>query len=355
MRKLIIVVIAVVIILGGGALIGASYYFGPVIKANQRGVVMSGKAAHDTQFIVLGPGKHYWFLSGYNPITRILKIVDVSEKELKLGGDKGITLVTKNGDSIKVSFSAWYRVVPDKVTVCVTSLADADIATMVCRVVSASAREQAALYVGDKFLDGQTQRKFAAKVKELANQQLASRGLELTMLKCGVFHFSASLLKKIEDIKKAQTEIEVNKVKVKAAAVAAKEMEKLAEGRKKAAILEAEARKKCAILASEAQIATAQNWLKAEEIKARIILIRSRIKTEAMQIEAQARKFFVGPEGERFLRYQIAESLAEAWTRQGGNGSEVNAISNSLRELSDTTGGTPAPLRAAAVKSAGKK
>jgi len=357
MGKLIKVVIVIVVIFGGAALIGASYYYGPVIKANQLGVVMAGDSSAKKAFVVLGPGKHYWFVSGYNPISTTLKIVDVSEKELRLGGDKGLDLTTKNGDHIKIAFSVWYRIVPDKVKECVTSLADGDIKTMVQKMIVDTAKGEAAQYDGDSFLDGQMQKKFTDTVKQQANQQLAVRGLEITVFKCGKFHFSKALLKKIEDIKKAQAEIEVNKVKVKAAKVAAQEMEELAKGRKRAALQEAEARKKSAILASEAQIVAAQNWLKAEEIKAQIILIRSKVRAQAMQIEAQAREFFAGPEGERYLRYQIAESLAEAWTRQGGNGTGVSAISTSLRDLSIPVpdDGAPKKKAVAPVKSEAAK
>jgi regulator of protease activity HflC (stomatin/prohibitin superfamily) len=357
MGKLINVVIVVVIILGGIALIGASYYYGPVIKANQLGVVLPGDSFWQDDFIILKPGKHYWFISGYNPFTTTLKLVDVSEKELNLGDKDGLDLTTKNGDHIKVAFSAWYRIVPDEVGKCVTSLEGKDIDTLVRKMVKTSARHQAALYDGETLLDGEIQKKFTDTVKNQVNLQLADRGLELTIFKCGEFHFSADLLQKIEAIKNAQAEIDVNKVKVKAAEIAAREMEELAKGRKQAAIQEAEARKKSTILASEAQITAAQNWLKAEEIKAQIFLIRSKIKAQAMQVEAQARELFAGPEGERYLRYQIAESLAEAWTRQGGNGTGVSAISTSLKDLSvpALADGTPKKKAVAPVKPAAAK
>jgi len=90
-------------------------------------------------------------------------------------------------------------------------------------------------------------------------------------------------------------------------------------------LLEAQARKESVVMASEAQIIAAKNWVLAEELKAKVMLVRSQAKAESMQIEAAA-KVFSGPEGERFLRYRIADSLAEAWSQRN----DINSASDSM-------------------------
>ena len=149
--------------------------------------------------------------------------------------------------------------------------------------------------------------------------------MPLTVFKCSKLHFSEALLKKVEEIKKAEAVIEINKARVRAAAVAAQEAEEVAKGRKLAALQEAEARKESVIMASEAQVIAAKNWVEAEKIKAEAMLVRSQAKAKAMQIEAQA-KVFSGPAGERFLRYRIADSLAEAWSQRNN----INAASGGI-------------------------
>ncbi len=330
MNRLIKALMVLVLIFGVAALIAASYYFAPVIKANQRGVVMTGDADQGENLIVLAPGKHYWFISGYNPITTTLTCIEISEKELSLsdsasGENSGLLLASKDGDEVKADFTVWYRVIPAQAGLRLAALGDGDVDKIVTEIVKATAREKAAYHDAGTFYDGKVQAEYVEAIKKDVNQQLASRGLELTVFKCNKLHFSAALLKKIEEIKKAEAIIEVNKVKVKAAAVAAQEMEEVAKGRKRAALQEAQARKESVIMASEAQVIAAKNWVAAEKIKAEVLLVRSQAKAEAMQVEAAA-KVFSGPEGERFLRYRIADSLAEAWSQRNN----MNAASGGL-------------------------
>lgn len=330
MNRLIKALMVLVLIFGVAALIAASYYFAPVIKANQRGVVMTGDADQGENLIVLAPGKHYWFISGYNPITTTLTCIEISEKELSLsdsasGENSGLLLASKDGDEVKADFTVWYRVIPAQAGLRLAALGDGDVDKIVTEIVKATAREKAAYHDAGTFYDGKVQAEYVESIKKDVNQQLASRGLELTVFKCNKLHFSAALLKKIEEIKKAEAIIEVNKVKVKAAAVAAQEMEEVAKGRKRAALQEAQARKESVIMASEAQVIAAKNWVAAEKIKAEVLLVRSQAKAEAMQVEAAA-KVFSGPEGERFLRYRIADSLAEAWSQRNN----MNAASGGL-------------------------
>lgn len=330
MNRLIKALMVLVLIFGVAALIAASYYFAPVIKANQRGVVMTGDADQGENLIVLVPGKHYWFISGYNPITTTLTCIEISEKELSLsdsasGENSGLLLASKDGDEVKADFTVWYRVIPAQAGLRLAALGDGDVDKIVTEIVKATAREKAAYHDAGTFYDGKVQAEYVESIKKDVNQQLASRGLELTVFKCNKLHFSAALLKKIEEIKKAEAIIEVNKVKVKAAAVAAQEMEEVAKGRKRAALQEAQARKESVIMASEAQVIAAKNWVAAEKIKAEVLLVRSQAKAEAMQVEAAA-KVFSGPEGERFLRYRIADSLAEAWSQRNN----MNAASGGL-------------------------
>ncbi len=330
MSKLIKILVVLVLFFGGAALIAASYYFAPVIKANQRGVVMTGEADQGENLTVLAPGKHYWFISGYNPITTTLTCIEISEKELSLadsasGENSGLLLVSKDGDEIKADFTVWYRVVPAQAGLRLTALGDRDVDKIVTDIVTATAREKAAYHDAGTFYDGKVQAGYVESIKKDVNQQLAARGLELTVFKCNRLHFSDSLLKKIEEVNKAQTTIEINKVKVKAAVVAAQVTEEAAKGRKQAALQEAQARKASVIMASEAQVIAAQNWVTAEKIKAEVMLVRSQAKAEAMQVEA-AVKVFSGPEGERFLRYRIADSLAEAWSQRN----DINAASGGL-------------------------
>ncbi|MCK5540127.1 MAG: SPFH domain-containing protein, partial [Deltaproteobacteria bacterium] len=276
MGRLIKVLVVLVVVLGGAALIAASYYFAPVIKANQRGVVMTGEADQEKNLTVLAPGKHYWFISGYNPITTTLTSIEISEKELSLsdsanGEDSGLLLTTKDGDRIRAEFTVWYRVIPAQAGLCLAALGDGDVDKIVTEIITTTVREQAAYLDAGTFYDGNVQSGYIESVKKDVDQQLLTRGLELTLFKCNKLHFSAALLKKVEEIKKAQAIIEINKVKVKAAAVAAQETEEAAKGRKLAALQEAQARKESVIMASEAQVIAAKNWVAAETIKAEIM------------------------------------------------------------------------------------
>ena len=330
MGRLIKTLVVLVIAFGGAALIAASYYFAPVIKANQRGVVMTGNADQGENLTVLAPGKHYWFISEYNPITTTLTCIEISEKELSLsdpanGEDSGLLLTSKDGDTIKVEFAAWYRVIPTQVGLCLAALGGNDADKIVTEIITTTARERAAYYDAGTFYDGKVQAGYVESVRNDVNQQLATRGLELTVFECNKLHFSAALLKKVEEIKKAEATIEINKVRVKAAAVAAQVTEEAAKGRKQATLLEAQARKESVVMASEAQIIAAKNWVMAEELKAKVMLVRSQAKAEALQIEAAA-KVFSGPEGERFLRYRIADSLAEAWSQRN----DINSASGGM-------------------------
>ncbi len=337
MGKTIKILVVVVVLLGGAALIAASYYFGPVIEANQRGVVLTGGDNQADNLVVLSPGRHYWFVSGYNPITSTLVKVAINERELPLAEDgDGLPLTDKNGNVVKVKFAAWWRVMPEKAGLSLVALGKGDAEKMVRDLLVTTAREMAATQNADAFLDGAHQKSFVASVKQEVNRQLAPRGLEVTVLKCDKFRFSEALQKKIEEIRKVNDQIAINKIKVQAAAVAAQEMEELAKGRKRAALQEAEARKESAIMASEAQIVAARNWVEAEKIKAQIILVRSKAKAEAMRIEAQAKEVFTGPAGERFLRYRIADSLADAWARSNASGDSENgirAVAEGIKEL----------------------
>ena len=344
MNKLIKVVVFLVILLGGAALIAASYYFAPVIAANQRGVVMSGEADQGENLTVLAPGKHYWFISGYNPITNTLARVEISEKELDLAsGDdsesSGIELTTKDGDTVFADFSAWYRIMPQQAGRYMAASGNTDLTKMVSSITNATAQDVGALYDAEVFYQGEKRSEYVVAVKQKINQQLVSRGVELTVLKCSKFHFSKDLLQKIAEIKQTRAMMEVNKVKVQAAAVAAQETEELAKGRRKAAFQEAEARKDSVIMASEAQIIAAKNWVTAEKIKAEVLLVRSKAKAEAMQIEAAA-NVFAGAAGERFLRYRIADSLADAWAQRnsinpaGDSHLGLDGIASGISELS---------------------
>ena len=330
MSRLIKALVVIVLILGGAALVASSYYFAPVIKANQRGVVMTGDADQGENLTVLTPGKHYWFISGYNPITTTLTCIEISEKELSLsdsanGEHPGLLLTSKDGDTIRAEFAAWYRVIPAQAGLRLAALGDGDVDKIVDEIITTTARERAAYHDAGTFYDGKVQTGYVEAVRKDVNQQLATRGLELTVFKCNKLHYSAALLQKVEEIKKAEATIEINKVRVKAAAVAAQETEEAAKGRKRAALQEAQARRESIIMASEAQIIAAKNWVTAEKIKAEVMLVRSKAKAEAMQIEAAA-KVFSGPEGERFLRYRIADSLADAWSQRN----HINAASGGL-------------------------
>ncbi|MCD6291947.1 MAG: SPFH domain-containing protein [Deltaproteobacteria bacterium] len=330
MSRLIKVLAVAVIIIGGAALVAASYYFAPVINANQRGVVMTGDADQGDNLTVLAPGKHYWFISGYNPITTTLAYVEISEKEISLADssdeeNSALLLTSKDGDTIKAEFAAWYRVIPAQAGLYLASSGGRDVDKMVTKIIMTSAREHAAYHDAGTFYDGKVQTEYLETVKKDINQQLASRGLELTVFKCKKINFSDNLRQKFAEIKKAEETIEINKVKVKAAAVAAQETEEAAKGRKMAAIQEAQARRESVIMASEAQVIAAENWVKAEKIKAEVMLVRSKAKAEAMQIEAAA-KVFSGPDGERFLRYRIADSLADAWSQRN----QINGTSGDM-------------------------
>ena len=346
MEKLIKALVFLAVILGGVALIVVSYYFAPVIKANQRGVVITGDNEQEGNLTVLAPGKQYWFISGYNPITSTLTRIEISEKELFLSDsanseDSGLLLTSKDGDTIRAEFVAWYRIIPAQAGLYLAALGDSDADKIVTEIIMTTAREQAAYLDAGTFYDGKVQSGYIESVVKDVNLQLVTRGLELTVFKCNKLHFSSALLKKVEEIKKAQATIEINQVRVKAATVAALETEEVAKGRKLASLQEAQARKESVIMASEAQVIAAKNWVAAETIKAEIMLVRSKAKAEAMQIEAAA-KVFSGSEGERFLRYKIADSLAEAWSQRNNNNNVVpggiglDGMSTSINSLSES-------------------
>ncbi|MBN2705851.1 MAG: hypothetical protein JXR89_05355 [Deltaproteobacteria bacterium] len=354
MGKLIKILVVLVLLGAAGGMLGAAYYFAPVIAADERGVVMNGKAEADKNLLSLAPGKHYWFISGYNPISATLSRVKISEKEVKPvdSGQDSLTMTTADGDHVKIELVSWYRVIPEKAGLFLACMGAVDVDGMVKDLIVSSARELGARHQAQDFYDGKVQSKFMADLRGQVNQELSSRGLELSVCKCNSYHYSESLLKKIDDIKKANYLIEVNRIKVKAAAVAALETEEAAKGRKRAALQEAEARRESVIMASEAQIVAAQNWVAAEKIKAEAMLFRSKAKAESMQLEAAAR-VFSGPDGERFLRYQIADLLAEAWARRDNAeivgldnlAASVNALSEPLQELNPEPGKTIAPER----------
>ncbi|MCK5916698.1 MAG: hypothetical protein KAG92_11205 [Deltaproteobacteria bacterium] len=343
MNRLIKVLVVLVVLSCGATLIAASYYFAPVIDAGQRGVVMTGDADAGENFTILAPGKHYWFISGYNPISNTLARVEISETELNLSSSAdseipGIEITTKDGDTVIAEFSAWYRVIPEQAGLFLTASGDGDISKMIGKITVATAQSEGALYDAGAFYNGNTRTEYISTVKSKINQQLASRGVELTVFECGKFNFSKELLQKIAEIKQALATIEVNKIKVLAATVAAQETEEAAKGRKLAALQEAEAQQESLIMASEAQIIAARNWVIAEKIKAEVMLVRSKAKAEAMQIEAAA-KVFSGAEGERFLRYRIADSLADAWAQRNnmnssGNSLGLDGIATGIQSLS---------------------
>ncbi len=350
MNRIIKVLVVLVVLSGCAALVAASYYFGPVIDANQRGVVMTGDADAGENLKVLAPGKHYWFISGYNPITSTLATVEISEKELDLSASlapevSGIELETKDGDTVIAEFSAWYRIIPEQAGLYLVALGDSNVNKMVNEITVATAQDESGRYDASVFYKADIRSVYVTTVKKSVNQQLASRGIELTVLKCSKYHFSKELLEKMAEIKLVHDTIEVNKVKVQAAAIAALETEEVAKGRKLAALQEAEARKESVIIASEAQIIAAKNWVIAEKIKTEVLVARSRAKAEAMQIEAAA-KVFTGTEGERFLRYRIADSLAEAWAQSNnlnsGNALELNDVASGIRSLSTPVRGEAA-------------
>ncbi|MCK5682441.1 hypothetical protein KAI46_16690, partial [bacterium] len=279
MNRLLKVLVFLIVLSSGAGLIAASYYFAPVIEANQRGVVMTGDTDAGENLIILAPGKHYWFISGYNPITTTLTCVEISEKELSLsdstnGENRGLLLTTKDGDTIRAEFAAWYRVIPAQAGLHLAALGNSDADKIVTEIIKTTVKTQAAYLDAGTFYDGKVQSGYIESVRKDVDQQLLTRGLELTVFKSNKFHFSDALLQKVEEIKKAKATIEINKVRVKAAAVAAQETEEAAKGRKLAALQEAQARKESVIMASEAQIIAAKNWVTAETIKAEIMLVR---------------------------------------------------------------------------------
>ncbi|MEA3333382.1 MAG: SPFH domain-containing protein, partial [Pseudomonadota bacterium] len=151
MSRIIKALVVIIIIFGGAALIASSYYFAPVIEVNQRGVVMTGSADQGENLTVLTPGKHYWFISGYNPITTTLVCIEISEKELPLNDsaseeNSGLLLTSKDGDTIRAEFVAWYRVIPAKAGLYLASLGGSDVDKMVTEIITTSAREQAAYH-----------------------------------------------------------------------------------------------------------------------------------------------------------------------------------------------------------------
>jgi len=349
MNKLIKVLVILVVFCSGAALVAASYYFAPEIKATERGVVMTGDADDGKNLTVLAPGKHYWFISGYNPVSTTLVRVEIKEQELDLSGSgdtesSGVALKTKDDDTIVAEFTAWYRIIPEQAGVYLAASGNGDITKVIKEIIMAQAQDVSALYDAEALYNGGSRTEYIATLKDKINQRLASRGVELTVFNCGKITFSKELQQKMDEVKQARLAVELNKIRVAAAKVAAQVTEEVAKGKKLAAMQEAEARKESVIMASEAQVVAAKNWVAAEKIKSEILLVRSKAKAEALQIEAAA-KVFSGTEGERFLRYRIADSLADAWAQRnnmnlsGGAGEEMklDALTTGIKTLSTPT------------------
>ena len=127
MGKFIKIAVFIVIIASIAGLVAASYYFAPIIAADERGVVMNGKNDPAKNFKVLTPGRHYWFVSAYNPINSTLLRVKIAEREVFPRDSKdslGLTLKTKDNDQIKADLSTWYRIVPEKVGLYLSTLGE---------------------------------------------------------------------------------------------------------------------------------------------------------------------------------------------------------------------------------------
>ena len=313
----ILVVIGILIFLG----INAAVYFSPEVKAHQRGVLVNLYGKHKgVQSEEVLPGKYLWFLSGFDPLTQRILIVDIAESNLELVNKSAaegktdsdemssVTLETKDSEIIHADVSIWYRVLPDKADVFVAAVAPDDIISLISNTARSIIRNKSGYFEVEDIFRGQVKEQIIDLSKKGMNEELNKRGMEVVSIEFKKLVFSDEIVAKLTEKTLSAKEIEINKNKTLAAIETAKKMEEEAKGIKMAKIQRAEADKRATVLASEAQVVKARNKMEADNMQANGILAIGKAKAESKALELNA---YGGDGGARYMRIKIAEALGE--------------------------------------------
>ena len=309
-----LVVIGVLVFLG----INAAVYFSPEVKAHQRGVLVNLYGKHKgVQAEELLPGKYLWFLSGYDPLTQRILVVDIAESNLELvdreGAEKktddemnSVTLETKDSEIIHADVSIWYRVLPDQVDVFVREVSPDDIISLVSNTARSIIRNKSGYFEVEDIFRGQVKEQIIDLSKKGMNEELNKRGMEVVSIEFKKLVFSDEIVAKLTEKTLSAKDIEINKNKTLAAIETAKKVEEEAKGIKLAKIQKAEAEKRSIVLASEAQVVKAKNKMEADKMRANGILAIGKAEAESKALELNA---YGGDGGDRYMRIKIAEAL----------------------------------------------
>ncbi|MCD6151740.1 MAG: SPFH domain-containing protein [Deltaproteobacteria bacterium] len=311
-----LVVVGVLIFLG----INAAVYFSPEVNAHQRGVLVNLYGKHKgVQAEELLPGKYLWFLSGFDPLTQRILIVDIAESNLELvnrgaaegkadGEMSSVTLETKDSEIIHADVSIWYRVLPEQADVFVAAVAPDDIFSLVSNTARSIIRNKSGYFEVEDIFSGQVKEQIIDLSKKAMNEELNKRGMEVVSIEFKKLVFSDEIVAKLTEKTLSAKDIEINKNKTLAAIETAKKIEEEAKGIKLVKIQKAEAEKRSTVLASEAQMVKARNNMEADKMQANGILAIGKAEAESKTLELHA---YGGDGGERYMRIKIAESLGE--------------------------------------------
>ena len=311
-----LVVVGVLIFLG----INAAVYFSPEVNAHQRGVLVNLYGKHKgVQAEELLPGKYLWFLSGFDPLTQRILIVDIAESNLELINKgaaegrvdnemSGVTLETKDSEIINADVSIWYRVLPENVDVFVAAIAPDDVISLISNTARSVIRNKSGYFEVEDIFSGQVKERIIGLAKKGMNEKLNKRGMEVVSIEFKKLVFSDEIVAKLTEKTLSAKDIEVNKNKTLAAIETAKTIEEEAKGIKLVKIQKAEAEKRSTVLASEAQMVKARNNMEADKMQATGILAIGKAEAESKALELNA---YGGDGGDRYMRIKIAESLGE--------------------------------------------
>ncbi|MEA2110225.1 MAG: SPFH domain-containing protein [Pseudomonadota bacterium] len=316
MKIVMLVAIGVLVFLG----INAAVYFSPEVKAHQRGVLVNLYGKHKgVQAEEILPGKYLWFLSGYDPLTQRILIVDIAESNLELvkmgtAEEKtddemsSVTLETKDSEIIHADVSIWYRVLPKQADVFVAAVAPGDIISLISNTARSIIRNKSGYFEVEDIFRGQVKEQIIDLSKKGMNEELNKRGMEVVSIEFKKLVFSDEIVAKLTEKTLSAKDIEINKNKTLAAIETAKKIEEEAKGIKLANIQKAEAEKRSIVLASEAQMVKAKNKMEADNMQANGILAIGKAEAESKTLELNA---YGGNGGERYMRIKIAEALGD--------------------------------------------
>jgi len=309
--KIALFVVLVLLLLLGA---GAAVYFSPEVKAHQRGVLVNLYGEHKgVQAKELPPGKYTWFLSGFNPLTQKLFIVDIAESNLELkSGEKSadggqaeagdVVLETRDGAIVHADVSIWYRVLPDKADIFITAVTPGEVAGLLADTARSVIRAKSGYFDVEEIFDGRVKEKIVDLSREGMNEALGKRGVEVVSVEFKKLVFSDEVIAKLTEKTLSAKDIEINRNKTLAAA----EASKAAAEESKAKIQQAEADKRSIVLASEARKIAAGNNMEADKMKAVGILAVGKAEAEVKALEMKA---YEGAGGDRYMRVKIAEAL----------------------------------------------